>query len=544
MHFIDHPDERAVESLVALALDPQRYEDEQYYAAEAVLRTLDEEAYVERFARAFREFDGRPRYLALSALAEWAKEASREILLEALEDDAPRVVSLAVGALGRTDDLSLADTLRPFAEHEHADIRRSALQAMSRLDSEFATKRAIADLESGDFRQRFNAAMQLGEKPSKLAVGALIARLRDPDESPKVRFKAIEALGAIRDQRAFEPILEALDDASEDVRSTAARILGNFADPRAIEPLSSYLHARHDGPYAHSEAAMALGNIGHPDAIPPLLDALADDREPVRQWACDALRKIEPPRDMRSQVIDRLVERLDDDSSTVRQYALWALGELGAEQAADEIARFLEADNDDERWRAVGALGDLRAVKYADAIAARRDDTGFVQPEVATALGKIGRAEDLPLLIEMLDVAPKEASQALAQMGDAAAIDELTSRAEALTDPDDAYTRVEFLGAAARLGHQPSADALADMLEPNTEQTKYAAIALVRAGDERGVDECCRQVQSDYWNVKLLAVAALGEYGEEAVRPVLEIALEDRSMDVHAEAKAALEKLG
>jgi HEAT repeat protein len=80
-------------------------------------------------------------------------------------------------------------------------------------------------------------------------------------------------------------------------------------------------------------AAIALRDLGHPDAIPALLKALDDDREPVRQWTCEALGSIAPTEELRSQIIEGLVRRLNDTSETVRTSAIRALGFIGAREA-------------------------------------------------------------------------------------------------------------------------------------------------------------------------------------------------------------------
>lgn len=321
-HFLDHPDERAVEPLVAVALERCGLDDIPYYATEAILLVLGEEAFAERFSREYRSGSDEERWAAVKALAARTPEASREVLLEALEDESPNVVACAVGALGRLDDSSLADAIRPLVNHEDARISRAAIAAMSRLDPKSATEQAIEDLASADVEKRRNAAMQLVDRPSTLATEALIARIEDVDEVPQVRFKCVEALGMTRDERGFDTMLAALDDASSEVRSTAACFLGYFEDPRAIDALSDYLHARGDGEFAHGQAAIGLGHLGHPGAIETLLKALEDDRDNVRQWACDALRRINTPDEMLPAVVEGLVGRLEDESSAVRSYAI------------------------------------------------------------------------------------------------------------------------------------------------------------------------------------------------------------------------------
>ena len=63
----------------------------------------------------------------------------------------------------------------------------------------------------------------------------LVAALRDPAHRPA----ALQALGNLRDQRAFEPVLQVFHDHDADLfsRECAARTLGELRDPRAVGPL-------------------------------------------------------------------------------------------------------------------------------------------------------------------------------------------------------------------------------------------------------------------------------------------------------------------
>ncbi|HZG65791.1 MAG TPA: HEAT repeat domain-containing protein, partial [Herpetosiphonaceae bacterium] len=68
-------------------------------------------------------------------------------------------------------------------------------------------------------------------------VDGLIAALRRPDRQQ--RSAALQALGNLRDARAFDDVLAIFQDPDEDlfVRESAARTLGMLRDPRAVQPL-------------------------------------------------------------------------------------------------------------------------------------------------------------------------------------------------------------------------------------------------------------------------------------------------------------------
>ncbi|NDJ63050.1 MAG: HEAT repeat domain-containing protein [Chloroflexi bacterium] len=90
-------------------------------------------------------------------------------------------------------------------------------------------------LEDADSGRRQIAAHLLGRIKTRRAVNALIARLIDPNT--QVRRTVIWALGEIGDPRAVEPLITCLHEPSPQIRASAAAALGKLGDMRAVEPL-------------------------------------------------------------------------------------------------------------------------------------------------------------------------------------------------------------------------------------------------------------------------------------------------------------------
>ena len=105
-------------------------------------------------------------------------------------------------------------------------------------------------------------------------VDRLISALGDEYNAHKfVREAAAHALGKIGDERAAEPLINALEDEKEDVRWTAAEALGEIGDVRAVEPL---MRAFRDGDdIMRSDAEYALGKIAD-SVVESLINALRD----------------------------------------------------------------------------------------------------------------------------------------------------------------------------------------------------------------------------------------------------------------------------
>jgi HEAT repeat protein len=96
-------------------------------------------------------------------------------------------------------------------------------------------------------------------------------------------------LGKLEEDRAVEPLIDALDDRRE-VREVAILSLGRIGDPVAVDALIEKL--KDENWDVRSSAAKALGQIGDPRAIEPLIQSLRDKSETVRWLAANALTSI------------------------------------------------------------------------------------------------------------------------------------------------------------------------------------------------------------------------------------------------------------
>jgi HEAT repeat protein len=89
-----------------------------------------------------------------------------------------------------------------------------------------------------------------------------------------LQWHAAFALGEIKDARAVEPLIAALQDKDAEFREEVARALGEIKDPRADAALTAAL--KDPEPNVIHAAANALGQIGDPQAVNVLLTALRE----------------------------------------------------------------------------------------------------------------------------------------------------------------------------------------------------------------------------------------------------------------------------
>jgi len=142
-------------------------------------------------------------------------------------------------------------------------------------------RQAITELRDVNKEKRRTAVMKLGMMGGEEAVTTLIYVVSNPHEDLIVRGRAALMLGKLRDPRAVEPLIDALDAPGYQTPLHAAESLGKLGDPRAIEPLRRMLTNQHDNFRKAAETALLrLGCVSEalpnaetaaapPAAVPP-----------------------------------------------------------------------------------------------------------------------------------------------------------------------------------------------------------------------------------------------------------------------------------
>jgi HEAT repeat protein len=128
------------------------------------------------------------------------------------------------------------------------------------------------------------------EDPDPMVIKQLLAELRDVNKEK--RRTAVMKLGMVGGDQATRTLMQIVQNDYEDliVRGRAALMLGKLRDPRAVDPLIRALEA--PGHQTPVHAAQALGKIGDPRAIEPLLMLAANGRDRTREVALEALERL------------------------------------------------------------------------------------------------------------------------------------------------------------------------------------------------------------------------------------------------------------
>lgn len=180
---------------------------------------------------------------------------------------------------GVKGDARFVEPLTRAFEHVSGNVQAAGALALGQLGEVHAVD-VLLQLLSDSCRghTRVHAARGLGRAGDRRAVGPLIDALNvnerkgefldEPDsldelaslyEARCLAQAASQALGLLGDPRAFSPLIDALNDESEEVRRAAVQALGVLGDPRAIDPLKKALEDRKKG--VREAAAEALGKL-------------------------------------------------------------------------------------------------------------------------------------------------------------------------------------------------------------------------------------------------------------------------------------------
>jgi beta-lactamase regulating signal transducer with metallopeptidase domain len=168
--------------------------------------------------------DADVRLVAAWALGEIKDDVAVYPLIETLRDDDPLVREMAVLALGEIEHPSAVEPLTDALRREER-LREPAIWALGEIGSREAVgarTAVFADWNRGSWENDEVWAGRLGSTEARgIAddLGALTAALRDDD--PRMRRSAAEMLGIRGDERAVDPLLDALRDPEPSVRAMA-----------------------------------------------------------------------------------------------------------------------------------------------------------------------------------------------------------------------------------------------------------------------------------------------------------------------------------
>ncbi len=333
-------------------------------------------------------------------------------------------------ALGElADRRAVKDLLRATKDGESA-VRMAVALALGKLKHRVAVPALLGMLKDADGMVRANAAWALGnigDRRTKVLVGLVSMLVTDTEVSPResaarslgmlgdkrtaralrmalrdkvasVRYRALGALSRIKGLYAADAIIEAAQDNDYLVRREALKIMKKkVANP--VMAKAMILAIDTDNYWRESdERAATLYNILTSDRAFSSLIVLLRDTSNVEIPRASAflLGKLGD-----RKAIPHLMRAMNTNKwAKVREYAIWALGEMGAKSAVRALIKKLADGNADVREEAVtslGKIGDRTAVPQI-ILRLQFDRSWKVRDIAAQVLGWFGDRRAVPAL--------------------------------------------------------------------------------------------------------------------------------------------------
>jgi HEAT repeat protein len=264
-------------------------------------------------------------------------------------------------------------------KHERLDVRYAVLVMLGRDQKDWATEAVTPLLHDPDGGIRWRAAVALGNMGDASAIEPLLALLKQPlsqyDPKKEMSFRVPTALMHIRDPRAVQALLDLIAVEDYPNKQWIYGDLASSGDPRVLELYLRQLNTPDDPGFQ-----FALGAIYQmANTTQPWPEMLKNPR------IQDAL--ITTLKDPRPTVmpINNLYQAVDDQAPSRR--AANILGIIGDRQAVEPLIAALDAGDPILRLTAADALGKLNDHHAVAPLIEALDHFGHVgRPYVLQAL--------------------------------------------------------------------------------------------------------------------------------------------------------------
>ena len=364
---------------------------------------------------------------AIDALGQIGDSTAVDALVAVVKEEVPVLRLAAIDALGQIGDSTAVDVLCSQMQGKTTQVRWVSAVALGRIGS----PRAIGPLANllGDegMRQTVLFALAQIDKNWRVQpeVEMAVERFRRDlmqddvlgDKQAIVRFRALEGLNAVvpdwREKNWAEELVmywcRWVTAGNDDERKVAARFLGDLKDQRAVQALLVAIEDRNRN--VRRQAIQSLGKMRDTRAAGVLRRVVVGEDRYVRAVAVRALGALRDTSavDMLISVVDREMHLEGRSGEELMKSIARALGALSDSRGIDTLIRLLDHPGIQVRSAAAESLGQIGDLRTADALAqALNDSSVFVSWSAAWALVTLKDARVVPVLVEMLSKGANE----------------------------------------------------------------------------------------------------------------------------------------
>jgi hypothetical protein len=292
----------------------------------------------------------------------------------------------------REDSIEMEEFASTLEHLQEPDPPRAVLFALSNLHSKALTELAKAwpALPIERRTEIISLLVEMAEADFEVDFSEVFRMCLD-DADPRVRTSAIEGLWEVEDVRLIRPLVRALtEDTSDLVRQAAAMSLSRFALRAELGQLPSRL--------ADLVWESLWRAVNH-----------SEEDVPVRRRALESLAYFDRP-----EVGAAIAAAYQDEDSTMRVSAVFAMGRSTDEEWSTQILNELENESPEMRYEAARACGELQLAGAVPRLSQMTADIDLeVKLAAVWALGRIGGPEArrvLDICVEMGDEALADAA--------------------------------------------------------------------------------------------------------------------------------------
>jgi len=340
------------------------------------------------------------------------------------------------------------EAIEPALYSRHAKVAAAAMRAMASSAPPDLFFDRIAPFLSHEDRRLQRAAIQCMAATKSARTASVLQRLyaRSPRGTRQV---ILNTLGEIGDDSIVPLLADALGDEALTIRNAALEVVVQLARERRIDLHQTVLWLlRSSDVNVRRQAVEVVRQVGDPlgELWPKLLRLLRDEDWWVRERVVEALVDIAG-----EQLTRHVVAYLDDDSDTVRRYAVEVLIRLEDPRSMGALVQVVQRDTDwwvrERAIEALGAIGDPQILPHLAQLGAQDES---LYPAVVQAVATIGSSKGLSLLVRLLEHPEADlrhdALEAVGMLADAS----IAPRVEPLlADPDK---RVRVLAKELMMG--------------------------------------------------------------------------------------------
>jgi len=274
---------------------------------------------IDRLITALNDHDSNVRVVVVRTLGETKDPRAIKAVIAALNDIDVKVRLEAIEVLSKLD-WSTANIICSAIEDEEEIVQKKVVEICVKFGKQ-AVNCLIAALNQPGSVQSY-AIDGIIEIKDTSAVEPLIAILKNSN----YKYKVIRVLGEFKDPHAIQPLIAELTD--KYISNELEKILIKFGEPTVV-PLIEVL-AGHDDIFARQQAAKILGEIKDNRAIEPLINALTDSAQSVITNSKEALLKIcEPAIDhliaalkIGNQLVIEILSEIGDERAIVPLFSI------------------------------------------------------------------------------------------------------------------------------------------------------------------------------------------------------------------------------